>query len=105
MKRGIARNCLLALCLLSVASQTQAIDRRAPQNALMPSELLQFLESILDGHPPAAQWSKVRRGAQLCWLSKCGLLDQAVFPNISPLSEPSGLLRQSHQLHPHQEQI
>lgn len=103
---GIARNSLLVLSLLVVAGQSHAIDRRAPHDEAVPSPLLQFLESILDGNPSAAQWSNVRRGAQLCWRTReCELLDQALFPNIRPLSPQSGLLRQMPQLHQPQEQI
>ncbi len=104
--KGIARNSLLVLGLLIVAAQSHAIDRRAPHEEAAPSPLLQFLESIMDGHPSAAQWSKVRRRAELCWRTpECGLLDQALFPNIWPLSSPSGRLRQSPELHQPQEQI
>lgn len=103
---GIARNSLLVLSLLVVAGQSHAIDRHASHDEAVPSPLLQFLESILDGHPSAAQWSKVRRGAELCWRTReCGLLDQALFPNIRPLSAPSGHLRQSSQLHQPEEKI
>lgn len=88
---GIARKALLVISVLAVAIQAHAIDRRALQNESVPSELLQFLENILDGHQPAAQWSKVRRGADLCWRTRpCGLLDQVPFPSILPLSDPAG---------------
>lgn len=103
---GIARNTLLVLSLLIVATQSHAIDRRAPHNEAVPNPLLQFLESILEGHPSAAQWSKVRRGAELCWRTReCGMLDQALFPNMRPLSPTSGRLRQSPELRQPQEQI
>lgn len=104
--KGIARNSLLVLGLLVVAAQSHAIDRRAPHDEAAPSPLLQFLESILDGHQPAAQWSNVRRRAELCWRTReCWMLDQALFPNIRPSSSPSGRLRQSLELHQPQEQI
>lgn len=103
---GIARKSLLVFSVLAVSSQAHAIDRRAPQHEPVASELLQFLESILDGHQPEAQWSKVRRGADLCWRTReCGLLDQALFPSILPLSGPQGRRPCSPHLHPHQEQI
>lgn len=103
---GIARKALLVFSVLAVSSQAHAIDRRAPQHEPVPSALLQFLESILDGHQPDAQWSKVRRGADLCWRTReCGLLDQALFPSILPLSEPQGRRPYSPHFHPHQEQI
>ena len=106
MMLGIARKSLLAFICLAAVSHAYAIDRHAARYRAEASELLRFLESILDGHPPAPTWSKLRRGADLCWRTReCGLLDQALFPYPLPLSEPSGLQPDAPHFNSSQEQI